>query len=154
MACARSEDQVVKVVTLVLADHLILLLVKARHRIADKLDASALEVFGQIHRDLFGVKVLKNHSRKGGANGGARLVGDDHEPMLGIEQMTQPPRCLDARKRTADDDCCFCCCSHVLPGTVVANVAVIELRSQVSFLEYISVPSPTLARAFHPPRSV
>jgi hypothetical protein len=89
---------------------------------------------------------------------------------LGLIAITSPPLTWDANpsgariaasdkqrpnepsEEPADDDDCFCCCSHVLPGTVTALVAVSDLRSPVAFVEYSSVPSPPLAPEFHPPR--
>lgn len=70
----------------------------------------------------------------------ARVEAGDNQPTN--EPAEQP----------SDDDDCFCCCSHVLPGTVIATVEVTDLRSPSAFLESLSVPSPPLARAFHPPR--
>jgi len=52
----------------------------------------------------------------------------------------------------SDGDECFCCCTHVLPGIVIASIVVTDLRSPATFLEYLSLPSPPLDRAFHPPR--
>jgi hypothetical protein len=91
---------------------------------------------------------------------------------LGLRVVTSPPVTADAnasaariaaavKQRTnepsewfSDDDDCFCCCSHVLPGTVTATVAVTDIRSPISSLQYLSIPSPLMAPAFHPPRSV
>lgn len=56
------------------------------------------------------------------------------------------------RKDPPKDEDCFCCCSHVLPGTITAAIAVTDIPSHVTRLEYLSVLSPPLARAFHPPR--
>jgi hypothetical protein len=75
-----------------------------------------------------------------GNSSAARIGASDNRPTN--EPSEQP----------TDDDDCFCCCSHVLPGTVTTMVAVTELRSPVTFIEYFSVPSPPLARAFRPPR--
>jgi hypothetical protein len=63
------------------------------------------------------------------------------------QRTNEPPQ-----EPLGDDDCCFCCCAHVLPGAVIANVAVTDVRSSVTFLKYLSVPSPPLTPAFHPPR--
>ena len=52
----------------------------------------------------------------------------------------------------SDDDDCFCCCTHVLPVTVIASIAVTDLVSPMMSSEPHSVSSPPLARAFHPPR--
>lgn len=54
----------------------------------------------------------------------------------------------------SDGEECFCCCTHVLPGIVIASIVVTDLRSPVTFLAYLSLPSPPLDRAFHPPRFV
>ena len=70
----------------------------------------------------------------------ARIEASDHQ------RTNDPP------EQPHDDDDCFCCCSHVLSGTVTAAIAVTDMRSHVTRLEYLSVLSPPLARAFHPPR--
>ena len=70
----------------------------------------------------------------------ARVEAADNQPTN--EPAEQP----------SDDDDCFCCCSHVIPGTVVAGVDVSDLRSPTPLLESLLVPSPPLARTFHPPR--
>jgi hypothetical protein len=58
----------------------------------------------------------------------------------------------DPSEQPCGDEDCFCCCSHVIPGTVIAAMAVTNIGSPVTRLEYLSAPSPPLARAFHPPR--
>ena len=63
-------------------------------------------------------------------------------------ESSENPRREDPPK----DEDCFCCCSHVLPGTITAAIAVTDIRSHVTRVEYLSVLSPPLARAFHPPR--
>jgi hypothetical protein len=98
------------------------------------------ETLGDLGQTLVAMgspQLLDNDS-----SNGPRIAASDNQPTN--ESSEQP---------SGDDDCCFCCCSHVLPGTVIANVAVTDLRSSVTFLEYLSVPSPPLARTFHPPRS-
>ena len=67
------------------------------------------------------------------------------------ESKTNQPT-NEPSQRPSDDDDCFCCCSHVIPGTVIVGVAVTDVRSPSAFLESLSVPSPPLARTFHPPR--
>lgn len=68
-----------------------------------------------------------------------------------IELSEQQPT-SDPSEQPHDDDDCFCCCSHVLPGTVTATIAVTDICSHVARLEHLSVLSPPLDRAFHPPR--
>jgi|GEM_PF-967033 len=80
-----------------------------------------------------------------------KSTGNVGSPVARIETSDQQPT-RDPSDQPHDDDDCFCCCSHVLPGTVTAMVAVSDLRSPVTFVEYFSVSSPPLAREFHPPR--
>ena len=68
-----------------------------------------------------------------------------------IEPSDQQPT-NDPSEQPHDDDDCFCCCSHILPGTVTAALAVTDLISKATNLQSHSVLSPPLARAFHPPR--
>jgi hypothetical protein len=60
----------------------------------------------------------------------------------------------DPSEQPLGEEDCFCCCSHVLPEKVIAAMAVTDIGSPVTRLEYLSAPSPPLARTFHPPRFV
>jgi len=88
------------------------------------------------------------------AIGSPQFIDNGSSTVPRIEALDNQSKHEPSEQPSDDDDCCFCCCSHVLPVTAIANVAVTDLRSQVNFLEHHSVPSPPLARAFHPPRSV
>lgn len=70
--------------------------------------------------------------------------------LVASSDNSQPHRPSD---QTPDkDDDCFCCCAHVLPGVIVANVVVFDLRTSSFVLEHSSVPSPPLRGTFRPPR--
>lgn len=58
-------------------------------------------------------------------------------------QPSEPP--------SLDEDC-FCCCTHVLPGSALAVIAISEWEPALTELRNISLPSPPLRRTFHPPR--
>ena len=51
----------------------------------------------------------------------------------------------------ADEDC-FCCCSHILPGTIVINLAASDIKSPSIELIRLAILSPSLPSAYHPPR--
>jgi hypothetical protein len=85
------------------------------------------------------------------AVGDPKSAGTLGSPIARIEPADQQSP-SDPSEQPHDDDDCFCCCSHVLPGTVTAAVAVTDLVSSVTNLEHDSVLSPPLARAFHSPR--
>lgn len=87
------------------------------------------------------------------AIGSPQFIDNGSWTVPRIEASDNQSKNEPSEQPSDDDDCCFCCCAHVLPGTVIANVAVTDVRSQVNFLEYHSVPAPPLARTFHPPRS-
>ncbi len=71
-----------------------------------------------------------------------------------IEAANSQPTNEPGQQPLGDEDCCFCCCAHLLPGTVIANVGVTDIRSSVSSLQSLLVPSPSLVPEFRPPRSV
>src|SRR6266487_2075566 len=74
-----------------------------------------------------------------------RLIDNARQSVDRMEASDKEPT-NEPAEQPSDDDDCFCCCSHVLPGTVIANVSVTDLRLPVTFLEYLSVLSPPLAR--------
>jgi hypothetical protein len=84
--------------------------------------------------------------------GAPRLIDELSATISCIEASDSQRTNEPSEQPSGDDDCCFCCCSHVLPGTVIANPAVTDLRSSVTVLQYLSVSSPPLAPEFHPPR--
>ena len=80
-------------------------------------------------------------------------IGIASTPVASIAASNKQ-RTNDPSEQPSGGDDCFCCCSHVLPGTVIAAMAVNDIRSPVTRLEYLSAASPPLARAFRPPRLV
>ena len=103
--------------------------------------------------DLCRGETLGDLGQKLVAIGTPQLLDNDGSTGPRIAASDNQPTNEPSEQQSDDDDCCFCCCSHVLPGTVVANMAVTDISSPVTFLDYLSVASPPLARTFHPPRS-
>ena len=81
-----------------------------------------------------------------------RPTNQNTTTSIGHKESTSNQPTNEPSERPSDDDDCFCCCSHVIPGSVIGNIAVTDIRSISAYLEYVSVPSPPLARTFHPPR--
>jgi hypothetical protein len=84
---------------------------------------------------------------------GPRLIDELSSTVSLIEAGDNQPTNEPPQQPSGDDDCCFCCCAHVLPGTVIANLGVTDVRSSVTSTQSLSVPSPPLTPEFHPPRS-
>lgn len=102
--------------------------------------------------DLCRGETLGNGGQELIAVGAPRLIDKLSSTVPHIEASVSQSTNESSQEPAGDDDCCFCCCSHVLPGTVIANVAVTDLRSSVTSLQYPLVSSPPIVPQFHPPR--
>jgi len=99
-------------------------------------------------------EILGDSGQKAIASAPARLGDGLSSTVSRVEAADSQRTNEPSQEPLGDEDCCFCCCAHVLPGTVIANVAVTDIRSSVTFLKDLSLPSPPLTPAFHPPRFV
>lgn len=103
--------------------------------------------------DLCRGEVLEDSGEGLVAVAGSQLTGTSSLFVARIEASDKLRTNVPSWPLSNDDDC-FCCCTHVLPGKVTSPIELTDIRSPKISLEYLSVPSPSLARAFHPPRLV
>jgi hypothetical protein len=57
-----------------------------------------------------------------------------------------------AENSQGDEDC-FCCCTHVIPEVVTASLEASDVASLAGAHKKLSLTSPAIPPAFHPPRS-
>jgi hypothetical protein len=57
-------------------------------------------------------------------------------------------------KSESDDDDCFCCCTHIVPGTIVVGMPVLDLISPDVTVAHLFIPYPPVRSEYHPPRFV
>src|SRR5262245_9710147 len=83
----------------------------------------------------------------------SRIVGlQIDEPDVSVGPKSSDTNRNEEPENQHDEDDCFCCCAHALPARVIASLEASDVASLTASAAKLTVPSPSLPPAFHPPR--
>lgn len=85
---------------------------------------------------------------------GADRVAPDNRRSddAGVYACSGKPRNEESSKPEQSGDDCYCCCSHVLPS-LFFSPALVVAKPPVTQAHVDCVPTPHLAKLYHPPRA-